>query len=307
MTRHADRVGDQRTRGDAAHAELRHRPEPEAERAAEHDLADRGIEDDQRRQLHVAGAAQDRGQRIHQPRHHRAAEEDLDIADRVRQHVAAAAEHFQQRRPEHQHDQRERQPEADADQQRMRRQRRGAFDVAGAERARDRRCHAAAHRAARHRHGQDHERKHQRHRRQRFDAEPADIGGLGDHHAGARAERDHVRPGEPQQRAQDRTVEQRIPRRRRDRREAADVVLGDRNFGDADIGHCCFRFLAAARSSQPRTGRFLAPDSARLPVRSWRAMAACRDLRHLRRMRELRRSADRPRQRRPAAAPPVSC
>ena len=35
----ADRIGDQRTRGDAAHAELRDRAEAEAERAAENDLA----------------------------------------------------------------------------------------------------------------------------------------------------------------------------------------------------------------------------------------------------------------------------
>ena len=38
----ADRIGDQRAGGDAAHAELRDRAEPEAERAAENDLADGG-------------------------------------------------------------------------------------------------------------------------------------------------------------------------------------------------------------------------------------------------------------------------
>ena len=161
---------------------------------------------------------------------HRAAEEDLGVADRVRQHIAAAAEQFQQRRAEDQHAQHEGQPETDADQQRVRGQRRGAVDIAGTERARDRRRHAAAHRAARHRHGQDHEGKHQRHRRQRLDAEPADIGGLGDHHAGAGAERDDVRPGQPQQRAQDRAVEQRIPRRRGRAAEAEARRLRRREF-----------------------------------------------------------------------------
>jgi hypothetical protein len=39
--RSTDRVGDQRARGHAAHAELRHRSEPEAEDAAENDLTDR--------------------------------------------------------------------------------------------------------------------------------------------------------------------------------------------------------------------------------------------------------------------------
>ena len=189
-------------------------PRPEAEHAAEHDLQRRREQADQRRQLHVAGAAQDRGQRVHQPRHHRAAEEDLRIADRLRQHVAAPAEQFQQRRAEDQHAEDEAQAEAEPDQQRMRGQRRGAVAVAGADRARDGGGHAAAHRAARHRHGQDHERKHQRHRRQRLDAEPADIGGLGDHHAGAGGQRDHIGPGQPQQRAQDRAVEQRVLRRR---------------------------------------------------------------------------------------------
>jgi len=118
----------------------------------------------------------------------------------------------------------------------MRRQCGGALVVAGAERPRDRRRYAAAHRAARHGHGQDHERKHQRHRRQRLDTEPADIGGLGDDHAGAGAERDDVRPCQPQKRAQDRAVDQRIPHRRCDERKRLFVFVY-RNFGDPDIGH----------------------------------------------------------------------
>ena len=157
-------------------------------------------------------------------------------------------------RAEDQHAQHERQAEADADQQRMRRQRRCAIGVAGAERARNRRRHAAAHRAARHGHGQDHERKHQRHRRQRFDAEPADIGGLGDHHAGAGAERDHVRPCQPQQRAQDRPVDQRVPHRRFRRRKRLFVLVYG-NFGDADIGHFFSRAQPRFSRSTCRAGR----------------------------------------------------
>ena len=53
--------GDQRTGGDAAHAELRKRAEAEPERAAEDDLDGGGREHQQRRQFHVAGAAQDAG------------------------------------------------------------------------------------------------------------------------------------------------------------------------------------------------------------------------------------------------------
>jgi len=129
-----------------------------------------------------------------------------------------------------------RQPEAGADQQRMCRQDAGAFLVAGAERTGDRRRHAAAHGAPRHGHGQDHERKHQRHRRQRLGAEPADVGGLGDGDAGAGAERDDVRPCEPQQRAQNRAVDQRISRRRCDRAKRKRVFVGYRNFGNTEIG-----------------------------------------------------------------------
>ena len=55
-----------------------------------------GRQHHQRRQFHVAGAAQNAGHGVHQPGQHGAAEEDLRIGDRLRQHIAAAAEHFQQ-------------------------------------------------------------------------------------------------------------------------------------------------------------------------------------------------------------------
>jgi len=114
-----------------------------------------------------------------------------------------------------------------------------ARSVSPAPSARDRRGHAAAHRAARHGHGQDHERKYQGHGRQRFHAEPPDIRGFGDHHASTRAERNHVRPREPQQGSQNRPVNQRVPRRRLDRRKRL-LVFVYGYFGDADIGHLCF-------------------------------------------------------------------
>jgi hypothetical protein len=230
---------------DAAHAELRNRTETEAERATENDLTGGGGEHHQRRQLHVAGAAQDSPHRIHHPGHNRAAEENLGVAEGVGQHAAAAAEQFEQRRAENQHAEHERQSEADADQKCVRGQRRCAVDIARTERARDRRRDAAAHRAARHGHGQDHERKHQRHRRQRLHAKPADIGGLRDHHAGPRAERDDVGPGQPQQRAQDRAVKQRIPRQRLRRRKRT-LLLVYGYLGDGDVGQ--FGLSPSARS-----------------------------------------------------------
>ena len=199
---------------------------------------DRGIEHQQRRQLHVAGAAQHAGHGVEQPRQHGPAEKHLCVGDRMRQHIPASAEHFQNARPEDQHAQHEDEAEGDADQQRMRGERAGALAVACAERPRDGRRHGAAHGTARHGHGQDHCRKHQRHRRQRLDAEPADIGGLRDHHAGAGRQRDHVRPGEAEQRAQNRPVHQRASYRPRRRRQRT-LLFIDRDFGD--VGHVLSR------------------------------------------------------------------
>ena len=237
-------VGNQRTGGDAGHAELRDRPEAETQRTAKDDLADGGNQHQQRWQFHVAGAAQDAGHGVHQPWHDRATEEYLGVADRLRQHVAAAAEQFQQFRAKDQHAQHKDEPEAQPDQQGMGGQRRGAIDIAGAKRAGNGGCDPAAHGAARHRHGQHHAGKHQRHRGQRFDAEPADVGGLGYHHTGAGRQCNDVGPGEPQQRPQDRTVDQRVLRRRQRGRQRAFFLI-DGNFGNADIGHFCSRARGA--------------------------------------------------------------
>ena len=243
--RYADEIGDQRSRGDATHPELRDRPETESERTAQDYLADRRGKDHQRWQFHVAGAAQDSSERVQQPRHHRASEKDLHIADGVGQHVAAPAQALQKPRTENQHDEHEHQPEADADQQRMRGKRRCTISIASSKSARDRGSHAAAHRASRHGHGQDHERKHQRHRRQRLYTEPANIGGLGDNDAGAGAERDHIRPCQPQQGAQNRPFDQRVAHRRLDRRKRL-LILVYRYLGDANIGHLCSLGVLAA-------------------------------------------------------------
>ena len=230
---HADvhGVGDQRAGRDTAHAELRHGPEPEAQRAAKHDLHDRGIQHQQRRQLHVAGAAQHARHGVEQPGQHRAAEKHLRVGDRMRQHSATATEHREHLGPEDQHAQHEHEAEGDADQERMRGERSGAFAIAGAERTCDGRRHGTAHGTARHGHGQDHCRKHQRHRGQRFHAKTPDIGGLRDHHASAGGQRDHVRPGEAEQRAQDRPVGQRAPYGARWRRQRTFFLI-DRDLGD---------------------------------------------------------------------------
>ena len=200
-------------------AELREGPKPEPQRAAERDLDRGGGEHQRRRQLHVAGAAQDRGKRLHQPRDHGAAEEDVHIAHRLAQHASLPAEQGEQRAAEHQHHEGEGEAEAGCDHQRMHRQRGRASVVARAERTRDRRGHAAAHRAAGHRHRHHDEREHQRHRRERFGAEAADVRCLGDHHGHAGAERKRIGRRKLQQPRQNRIVQQGIWRRRRSRRE----------------------------------------------------------------------------------------
>ena len=192
----------------------------------------------QRRQLHVAGAAQDRGKRVHQPRRTRRrrrrsaySRPPAPARCRGRRAVPAAAG------PKISMPSMKVSPKQAPISSACAASVEARVVVAGAERARDRRRHAAAHGAARHRHGQDHERKHQRHRRQRFDAEPADIGGLGDHHAGAGAERDDIR-ARPATAAcagsGRRPAHSLTPRLRRE--AAAPLRRGDGNFGNADIG-----------------------------------------------------------------------
>ena len=142
----------------------------------------------------------------------------------------------------------------------MRGERAGALAIAGAERSRNGGGYRTAHGAAGHRHGQDHCRKHQRHCGQRLDAEPADIGGLRDHHTGAGRQRDHVRPGEAEQRAQNRPVHQRASYRPRRRRQRT-LLFIDRDFGD--VGHVLSRAQAIRGAAMSRcANKFLRAEGA---------------------------------------------
>jgi len=89
---------------------------------------------------------------------------------------------------------------------------RGAIAVAGAERAADRGGDTAAHGARRHHLRQHDEGEHQRDPGQRFDAEPADVGGFGHRHQGAAEHRDRIGKRKPQQRRQDRRGYQAVRR-----------------------------------------------------------------------------------------------
>ncbi len=110
--------------------------------------------------------------------------------------------------------------EADRDRDRMQHQRIGIVAPPGAERARDRRGDAAAHRAGRGHLHQHHDREHQRHAGQRIGAELADEEGLDQPDRGLRDHHHHVGRGQPQQRRHDRRFEQ-APGARVERRHAA--------------------------------------------------------------------------------------
>ena len=108
---------------------------------------------------------------------------------------------------------------------RVQHQRVGVVAPAGAERARDRRRDAAAHRAGR-QHLHHHEAgEHQRHAGQRVGAEARDPPGLDQAGRGLRQHHQDVRPGHAQQRRHDRAVQQ-AARARAHRRRRAAVAAG---------------------------------------------------------------------------------
>ena len=133
----ADRERHQRAGRDAAHAELRNWPKAKTEHTAKQNLKERRVENDRRRQLHVAGAAQQRRQSVHDPWQHGAAEEYLRVPDRLTQDAAPAAQCGKQIRPEDQHPDHEGQTEANPDHQRVHGKRGCTLGVVGAQRARN--------------------------------------------------------------------------------------------------------------------------------------------------------------------------
>ena len=207
---HRRSVGDDEAGGDAGEAEARDRPDAEPEGAAQHDLQRRSGEQRQRGHAHVARAAHDRGEGVEQPGEDRGRQRDARIGQGFVEHRTGAAEGAKDRRAEDQEEPAEEQPGRRPDHHRVERQRIGALDVAGAERAGDRRGDAAAHGPGReHLHQHDHG-EHQRDGRQLRRAEDADIGRLADRHRGDHQHRRQVRQGQAQQRRQDRPLQQSV-------------------------------------------------------------------------------------------------
>ncbi len=128
------------------------------------------------------------------------------------QHLALPAEQHEQPRPDRQEEQRIQGAAERADDQRMQRHRLHPRRVAGAKGARQRRRHTAAHGTRREHAGEHRERKHQPHRRQRRNAERADVEGFGQAHQHRHRSGHDIGCGQAQQRAQDRPRQQRVRR-----------------------------------------------------------------------------------------------
>ncbi len=205
-------------------------PSPKISSGESGTSSDRAGADDERRDQHVAGAADHAGERVHDPQQHDAAEHDVGIDQRGLERGALAAEQAIERAAPHQHRDRERRADGQIDDERMQHQRVGLLALAGAERARDRRRDAAAHRAGGEHLHQHHAGKHQRHAGERVGAELADPVGLDQPGRGLREHHQHVRPGHAQQRRHDRPLQQRararVHRLRRGERLCGDGRLG---------------------------------------------------------------------------------
>ena len=161
-----------------------------------------------RRNEGVAGAADDVGERVEQPDQDDAGEHDVGIGQRHGERAAAAAERRVEPRTGRDHRDGEERGEARGDDQRVQDGRVGILAAARAERARDRRRHAAAHRAGRHHLHQHDAGKHQRDAGERIGAELADEIGLDQAGRGLHQRGDDVGDRQPQQGRRDRRFDQ---------------------------------------------------------------------------------------------------
>ncbi len=205
-------------------------PKPEDQERRQRHEQDRACTDDERRDQHVAGAADHACERVHDPEQHDAAEHDVGIDERGLERGTLAAKQAIERAAPHQHGDRERRADEQIDDECMQHQRVGLLALAGAERTRDGRGDAAAHRAGREHLHQHHAGKHQRHAGERVGAELADPVGLDQAGRGLRAHHQHVRPGHAQQRRHDRPLQQQA------RARVHRLWRGDRLRGDGRLG-----------------------------------------------------------------------
>ena len=195
--------------------ELRQRSQAEHQRPRQRHVHQGGGAERERRQQHVAGAAQRAGERVGEPHQDGAAEHHVRISHGIAEGRILRPEQPVHRPAEAAQQQGEGDPERQGDRQRVNHQAAHRDKVARAERARDRRRDAAAHRAGGSHLQQHQQREHQRQARERHGPEPADEPGV--------ADRDH-RLEHHQQRSRGRQAQQRRQDRRRE--QALDAAVG---------------------------------------------------------------------------------
>ena len=130
-------------------AERGKRPQPEDQAGRQWYKQNNSGADSQRRHPHIAAAANDTAERVHQPHERGTREHDIRILKRRIKRGALAAQGPVQGQPERQHQGGAHDPDRHIDDDRMQHQRVRIVAAPAAEGAGDRRGNAAAHRAGR--------------------------------------------------------------------------------------------------------------------------------------------------------------
>ncbi len=131
----------------------------------------------------------------------------MRVGERLRQRVALAAEQAIESVAEGEQQCGERQSAAERDDERVRDEALGRVLAARAERARERRGHAAAHGAGGEHLHQHHQRKDERQAGERRGAQAPDVVGVGDRHRGLKERERRPGRGEARERRDDGVVE----------------------------------------------------------------------------------------------------
>jgi hypothetical protein len=192
----------------AGDAQARQRPPAERERARKRNVHQRGQRERHRRRERIAAAAQHARQGVGEPHADRAGEQHVRVGERLRQRFAPAAEQCVERIAQAEEHGGEGEARACGDHQRVRDDALRRVLAAGAERARERRGHPAAHRARRE-HLQQHDHgKHEREPGERLGAElPYEVR-VGDGDRGLEEGEQCPRGGKPRERGEDRAFEE---------------------------------------------------------------------------------------------------
>ncbi len=183
-------------------------PKPEDQHRRQRNENGRAQSRHHRRHPHIAGAANDRGERVVEPERDRACEHHVGIDQRRRERRALPAHRAVEHGADRENDHRREQPERERDPDRLPGERVRILLPRGTERTRDRGENAAAHRAGGDHHEQHLHRKHERQSGERIGAELGDEIGLDQPDRGLDAHDHDIGHCQPQDRAPDRGFQQ---------------------------------------------------------------------------------------------------